>query len=78
MGAGIGLVLLTGASSGGVDMLSIIIHHKNKRISVPWIMFRADSVIIVLGGLVFGWVKAVYSIISVWIVSYIMDKIVDG
>lgn len=78
MGAGIGLVLITGASSGGVDMLSIIIHHKNKRISVPWIMFMADSVIIILGGLVFGWVKAVYSIISVWIVSYIMDKIVDG
>ncbi len=78
MGAGLGLVLITGASSGGVDMLSIIIHHKNNRISIPWIMFLTDSLIIILGGLVFGWVKAIYSIISVWIVSFIMEKIVDG
>ena len=78
MGGGLGLVLVTGASSGGVDMLSIIIHHKNNRISIPWIMFLSDSIIIILGGLVFGWVKAIYSIISVWIVSFIIEKIVDG
>ena len=78
MGLGIGLVLVVGASSGGVDMLSIIIHHNNSRISIPWIMFLIDSLIIFLGGLVFGWVKAIYSIISVWIVSFIVEKIVDG
>lgn len=78
MGTGLGLVLVTGASSGGVDMLSIIIHHKNNRIKIPWIMFVTDSLIIILGGLVFGWVKAIYSIISVWIVSFIMEKIIDG
>ncbi|MGN0375298.1 MAG: YitT family protein, partial [Butyrivibrio sp.] len=78
MGIGLGLILYTGASSGGVDMLSIIIHHKNNRISVPWIMFILDAVIILMGGLIFGWVKAMYSVISVWIVSFITEKITDG
>lgn len=78
MGAGLGLVLVTGASSGGVDMISIIVHHKNNRVRIPWIIFLTDSLIIILGGLVFGWVKAIYSIISVWIVSLIVEKIIDG
>lgn len=78
MGAGLGLILYTGASSGGVDMLSIIIHHKNDRISIPWLMFFMDAVIILLGGVVFGWVRAIYSVISVWIVSFITEKIMDG
>lgn len=78
MGAGLGLIMYSGGSSGGVDMLSILVHHKNNRLSVSWVMFFLDALIIILGGVVFGWVKAIYSVISVWIVSFITGKIIDG
>ncbi len=78
MGAGLGLIIHSGGSSGGVDMLSILVHHKNSRVPIAWAMFCADAVIIILGGVLFGWVKAVYSVISVWISSFITGKIIDG
>lgn len=78
MGAGLGLIIYSGGSSGGVDMLSILVHHKNNRIPVAWAMFLVDAVIIIMGGVLFGWVKAIYSVISAWIASFITGKIIDG
>ena len=74
MGVGLGLILRTGASSGGVDLISLLINKKNEKLSVAWIMFVMDAVIIVLGAFVFGLDKGVYSIASVWVVSYVTEK----
>lgn len=78
MGAGLGIILLTGASSGGADMISLLVHHRNRRLSVAWVMFGIDAVIIVAGGVLFGWQKAIYSIISVWLVSMVSEKLMSG
>ena len=40
-------------------------------------MFGIDGVIIVLGTFVFGLKKGVYSIVSVWVVSYVVDKLLS-
>ena len=77
MGVGLGLILRTGASSGGVDMISVLINKKNEKLSIPWIMFAIDAVIIVLGAIVFGIDKGVYSIASVWVVSYVTEKLLS-
>lgn len=78
MGAGLGIVLLTGASSGGVDMISLLVNHRNRRMPVAWVMFAIDAVIIIAGGVLFGWQRAIYSIISVWLVSLVSEKIMSG
>ena len=78
MGLGLGLILLTGASSGGVDMISLLAHQKNPRLNVAWVMFIIDAVIIVSGGVLFGWHKAIYSVVSVWLVSFVSEKIMSG
>lgn len=78
MGLGLGLVLLTGASSGGVDMISLLAHHKNKKLNVAWVMFIIDAIIIVAGGVLFGWYKAIYSVVAVWLVSFVSEKIMSG
>ena len=77
MGLGLGLILRTGASSGGVDLISVIINKRNAKLSIPWIMFAIDAVIIVLGAIVFGIDKGVYSIASVWVVSYVTEKLLS-
>ncbi|MCM1307539.1 MAG: YitT family protein [Butyrivibrio sp.] len=78
MGAGIGLVLAADASSGGVDMLSLLIYNYTHKIKIQWIMFIADAVIIGIGIAVFGLVSAVYAVLSVLILSFISGKIIDG
>ena len=77
MGAGLGLILKTGASSGGVDLISLMVNKKYEKLPIAWIMFGIDGVIIVLGTFVFGLKKGVYSIVSVWVVSYVVDKLLS-
>lgn len=78
MGVGLGLILLTGASSGGVDMISVLVNRYKPRISVATVMFVIDAIIIIAGGVVFGWQKAIYSVLTVWIVSIVSEKIMNG
>lgn len=78
MGAGLGIILYTGVSSGGVDLISLLVHHKNRKMSVTWVMFVLDGVIIIAGGVIFGWRSAIYSTIAVWLVSYVSEKIISG
>ena len=37
-----------------------------------------DAVIIFAGGVIFGWHKAIYSVLTVWIVSTVSEKIMNG
>ncbi len=78
MGAGIGLVLAADATSGGVDTLSLLVYNFTHKIKIQWIMFIADAVIIGIGVAVFGLVSAVYAVLSVFILSFISGKIIDG
>ena len=77
MGMGLGIILRTGASSGGVDMISVLLNHRNSKISIPKVMFVLDVVVILLGTLVFGVEKGLYSIVSVWVVSYVTGKLLS-
>lgn len=78
MGAGLGTILYTGVSSGGVDLISLLVHHKKRKMSVTWVMFVLDGIIITVGGVIFGWRSAIYATISVWLVSYVSEKIISG
>ena len=78
MGIGLGLILLTGASSGGVDMISVLVNRYKSSLSISMVMFTVDAVIIIAGGVVFGWQKAIYSVLTVWIVSIVSEKIMNG
>jgi uncharacterized membrane-anchored protein YitT (DUF2179 family) len=77
-GAGLGLVLGRGYSTGGTDLLSIILHHSFPVYGVGNILFAADSVIILLGAWQFGIVTAIYAVIAVYLTSKVMDAMIEG
>ena len=77
-GLGIGLILAWNVTSGGVDLLAMLINKYVKRVKIVWIMFILDGLIIIFGTLVFGIISGVYSVISVYIISFISDKIIEG
>ncbi len=78
VGVGIGIVLRAGATTGGTDLLAIIIKHFFNKIPMNILMLCIDSCIICLGLFIFGEEKAMYALISVFIISKIINSLVDG
>lgn len=77
-GAGMGLVLMTTTTTGGTDLMAMLIHAKKKHVSVPSILLAVDSLVVVLGVFVFGINRAMYAIIAVYIAAKISDGILEG
>ncbi len=61
-GASVSLCLLMGANSGGTDFISIYLSEK-KGIDGFQVILIANAVILVAAGLLFGWDRALYSIL---------------
>nr|WP_302598060.1 YitT family protein [uncultured Cellulosilyticum sp.] len=78
LGLGVGTVLRAGATTGGTDMLAAIIRFINPKFPIAKVMLGIDSLIILLGLLVFGSNKAMYAIISVYITSKVITNVLEG
>lgn len=78
MGLGLGLVFLSQASTGGVDLLSTIINRRIRHISIPKIMGIVDGVIVIVGAFAFGVAKGIYAMIAVYIIQRVADAIMEG
>ncbi len=77
-GAGIGLVLLSGATTGGTDMLASLIHTHVKHYTVVKIMQVIDAAIVAFGIAVYGIYSGLYSIISIYIITLVSDSLIEG
>lgn len=76
-GFGIGIIFKTGFTTGGTDILNQIVSKYGKT-SVGNAMFFTDGIIILSGVFVFGWTKLMYSLISLYIISIMTDKVILG
>jgi uncharacterized membrane-anchored protein YitT (DUF2179 family) len=73
LGVGIGLIFKAKATSGGSDIVAMIIN-KYTKIPLGLLMIYVDSIIVLLGLIVFrDWKIPLYS----WIVIFITGKVVD-
>lgn len=77
-GAGLGLVLRTGATTGGTDMLGAAIKYGLKHLSISTLIFVIDAIIIIGGVFVFGPVTTMYAVIAVAICTKGISMILDG
>lgn len=76
-GFGLGLIFKSGFTTGGTDILNQIVS-KYGKMSIGNSMFFTDGLIIVSGVFVFGLTKSMYSIISLYIISIMADKVILG
>lgn len=78
IGLGIGIVLRTGATTGGTDTLATIIKYKHARFPIAKVMLGIDGIIILAGMMIFGSTKAMYAIIAVFITSKVITNVLEG
>ncbi|MCD7906054.1 MAG: YitT family protein [Clostridiales bacterium] len=77
-GLGLGLVLKTGFTMGGSDLLATILNIKFPSLSVSFLILVIDYVIIALGFWELGSLNAFYAIVSVFIAVKVMDIVITG
>lgn len=78
-GAGLGIVFLGGATTGGLDILARLLRLKFPHLSVGRLILICDFVVVLLSGIVYKSVESIlYSIIIVFLSSLAVDYIVAG
>ncbi|MCM3735143.1 YitT family protein [Bacillus cytotoxicus] len=71
---GVGLALKWGASTGGLDIIAMILSRvKDKPVGTYFFLFNA--IIIILAGYLYGWEKALYTLVTLYVSSRIIDAI---
>lgn len=76
-GFGLGLIFKAGYTTGGTDVLNQIAS-KYLKMSIGNAMLITDGLIILSGVFVFGWTQVMYSLISLYIISMMTDKVILG
>lgn len=78
-GAGLGLVFLSGASTGGVDIVARLLRPRMQNFPLGRIMLLIDLCTVALTGLVFRDVsKALYSAVTLYVSTTVLDALVYG
>lgn len=77
-GAGMGLILLAKATTGGTDMVATLIQHYLRHYSIVQIMQILDGLIVLCGLYVFGIRAALYAIVAIFITSKVSDTLMEG
>ncbi|MTI48275.1 MAG: YitT family protein [Firmicutes bacterium] len=76
-GIGAGIIFRSRGSTGGTDIISIIFK-KEFEISVSSVFFMINGIIILINATIDSYVLAVYTLISIYIATFIMNKILVG
>lgn len=78
-GFGVGIVFLSGTSTGGADIVVRLVKLKARNMNLGQISISFDVIVIALTGLVFGNVEhALYTGVSIFLVGKVMDMVVYG
>lgn len=77
MGIGYGLVYRGQGTSGGSDILARILH-RLRGVSMTQSYLLTDTVVILAAGFVFGWQKALYAIITLYVSGLVVDTTMEG
>jgi uncharacterized membrane-anchored protein YitT (DUF2179 family) len=77
VGAGVGLVMRTGANTGGTDIIAQIIN-KYTPLSTATGLFLADGIVLLSGVFVFGIQHALCGIVTIFISTYMVNYMILG
>ena len=79
IGAGLGLVFLAGASTGGTDILARLMKLKLRNFPIGKLLLGMDLCIAAALGFVYGeFTSVLYSIVALYLCSVVLDKVVYG
>ena len=78
MGAGLGMVVRAGATTGGTDMAAMIVHEHLSMFTVPMVLFSIDGIVVAIAALNFGVQAALFALIALFVSTKTMDSVIKG
>lgn len=78
LGAGLGLILRGGATTGGTDMAARMVHRRIPHISVGAFLLIIDFSVVLLAAVTMGANEALYALISIFVSSKVLDTVLTG
>lgn len=79
LGAGLGIVMKCGTTTGGTDILVRVLRKKNPSLSSGTIVFVIDLIIVTFAAVVYREItSALYALVAIYICSLVLDRIVSG
>ncbi|MGG5460486.1 YitT family protein [Clostridium sp. B9] len=72
MGAGVGMCFRAGFSTGGTDIIVLVVQKMTGK-SVGQLGFLVNGAILLVAGLVYGWELALYSLVSIYVTTKVID-----
>lgn len=78
-GTGMALIFIRGASTGGTDLISVLLNRAFPNVSVGMLLLVVDAFVVVLAVLVFRDIEvALYSIVTIYVTTRTVDTILQG
>lgn len=77
-GIGYGIVFLRHGSTGGTDIVTMLIRKKYSNFNIGSLGFSLNLIIVIVGAMIFGIPQALYTIISLFIQSVVLDRMLKG
>lgn len=78
-GVGLALILLSHATSGGTDIIAMILTKYFKKVPISKAILYVDSLVVVFGLLILqDWKTPLYSLITIFVISTLVDYMMEG
>ena len=77
-GIGLGTVFLRNGSTGGTDIITMLIRKKYSNFNIGSLGFSLNLIIVTIGAIIFGLPQALYTLISLFIQSIVLDRVLKG
>lgn len=78
MGFGLGLVFAVGSTTGGMDLLAVLLQRRFRHLTEAQILAVVDGAIVIIGAVIFGLEHALYALVAIFIVTKVSDGIMNG
>ncbi len=79
IGLGLGIIILRGATTGGVDIIGKFVNSKYPHISIGRVILVGDAVVVAVSALCYrDFSGALYSGVSMFITSVVLDRVLYG
>ena len=78
-GTGLGMIMITGATSGGTDIVARLVHKWFPHISVGSVVLVSDAAIVIANMILLGSINSgLYAIIMIFVSTRVIDSLIYG
>lgn len=77
-GIGNGIVFINHGSTGGSDIISMLIKKKFSNMNLGQLSFGLNLLIISIGSAIYGIISGLYTLLAMYITSLLLDKVING